>query len=262
MATCIRTGLLAMLLLGTPVALFGQQSGQSTPPPDSNATSGAASAKPDATPSNKKQNQTTKNVPNAPSRQTPAAAKDNAFPAAQSEAAAKAKAAAAKPTATSPSDKNTFPEAQSEAAARANTQNAPPVSKQPLKLLPPSGVSSSNADLPPEDLGETTKKHERLDSFTKDLNPAGRVEDDLEVADLYMKNWNYRGAYLRYKDALQFDASNETALFGVAQASCMQNMTGEALAQFKTYLQQYPRGDHAKEAEKMLRDPTRCAAHR
>ncbi len=157
---------------------------------------------------------------------------------------------------------NPFPEAQSAAAAKRDNLGATPsVSQQPLHLLPPPGISSSNAAMPAKDLGETTiiKRHGREDEFTRDLNPAGRIKDDLSTADFYMKDWNYRGAYLRYKDVLQFNSLDETALFGVAQADCMQDKTAEALAQYKTYLQLYPDGKHAKEAQKMLRDSKKCA---
>ena len=269
MATRIGNSLLAILLLSAH-ALFGQQSGssQQTPPQQQSSSSNAAPAsapasqdKSNSTQSNKKQATASKGSSSTTSTQTPAA-NDNAFPEAQSQAAAKPKPATpSQPHAAS--DDNPFPEAQSAAAAKADDQDATsPVSKQPLKLLPPPGVSSSNANLPAEDLGETTKRHEREDEYTRDLNPAGRVKDDLQVADFYMKNWNYRGAYLRYRDALQFDSSDETALFGVANASCMQNMTDEAFAQSKKYLLQYPAGKYAKDARKMLSDPKKCADNR
>lgn len=234
MALRVSTRFLILLLLCAPTFLLSQQSKPSNP-----SAPATAAATPSAQP-------------------PPASANDNAFPEAQSQAAAKAKAASARSHAAA-SD-NPFPEAQSAAAAKTAEQNATaPTTNQPLKLLPPPGVSSSNANLPAEDLGESTKRHEKEDEFTRDLNPEGRVADDLKVADFYMKDWNYRGAYLRYKDALQFDSSNPTALFGVARASCMQNMTAEALAQFKEYLLQYPTGKRANDARKMLGDPKKCA---
>ncbi len=156
---------------------------------------------------------------------------------------------------------NPFPEAESEAAAKQNNQNAtPPVTQQPLRLLPPAGVSSSNAQLSPSDLGVTTIKHHgREDEFTEDLNPAGRIKNDLRIADFYMGDWNYNGASLRYKDVLQFDPLDERALFGMAKSACLQNKNAEALAQFKNYLQVYPDGTHAKEAQKFLQNPKKCA---
>lgn len=225
MAAQIATRWLAIFFLGIPTALLCQQSGTTAPP-----------SKP------------------------PSTANDNSFPEAQSAAAAAPKTPPSKPSSTA--NDNPFPEAQSAAAAKRDNLGATPsVSQQPLHLLPPPGVSSSNAEMPAKDLGETTiiKRHGREDEFTRDLNPAGRIKDDLRVADFYMKDWNYRGAYLRYKDVLQFNSLDETALFGVAQADCMQDKTAEALTQYKAYLQLYPDGKHSKEALKMLRNPKKCA---
>ncbi|MGC9293217.1 MAG: tetratricopeptide repeat protein [Acidobacteriaceae bacterium] len=252
---------MAMLLLG-PTVPWAQQNGAATQPSStagaSNAASTTAPAKASSKSAEKKQGQADKGASNAPAAQGPSTADADPFPEAQSKAAAQPKAPPAKPNPTA--GDNPFPEAQSAAAAKAGgADQGPPVSKQPLHLLPPPGVSSSNENLPPEDLGETTKRHEREDTYTEDLNPEGRIKNDLKVADFYMKNWNYRGAALRYKDAMGFDPYNETALFGLAQAYCMQNMTDQALAQFKLYIQQYPRGEHVKEAEKMLRGPKKCA---
>ena len=208
--------------------------------------------------------------PPSPSVATPSSKQETSKPA--TNKAAKTQTASPTP-ATKPVTKSTapssaaqdnpFPEAESEAAAKHDDQNAtPPVTQQPLRLLPPSGVSSSNAQLSPSDLGVTTiKRHGREDEFTEDLNPAGRIKNDLHIADFYLKDWNYNGAYLRYKDVLQFDPLNERALFGMAKSACLQNKSAEALAQFKNYLQVYPDGTHAKEAQMFLRTPKKCSGN-
>ncbi|HEX4019666.1 MAG TPA: hypothetical protein VHX63_00845 [Acidobacteriaceae bacterium] len=265
MATRIGTILAATLLLGTPAVLLCQQNGstpQQSSTSDSSSSSSSAPAKGNSSASDKKQQPAGKDASSTTSKQPPATANSSAFPEAQSEAAAKPRAqeTPAKPNSTATD--NPFPEAQSAAAAKADDTDKPsPASNQPLKLSPPPGVSSSDANLPPEDLGESTPKHEHEDEFTKDLNPAGRVENDLKVANFYVSTGDYRGADLRYQDVLQYDASNEGALFGMAYIACKQNRSADALAQMKAYLQQYPGGSHSKEAQKILRDPKKCTGN-
>ncbi len=239
--------MLAVILLGIGMQLQGQQNSPAAAQPQS------ANA---ATPSSKQETSKPATSKAAKEQTTPStsATKPSTKP---------ATTPATKPT-TAPSSAaqdNPFPEAESEAAANHDDQNAtPPVTQQPLRLLPPSGVSSSNAQLSPSDLGVTTiKRHGREDEFTQDLNPAGRIQNDLHVADFYLNDWNYNGAYLRYKDVLQFDPLNEGALFGMAKSACLLNKSAEALAQFKNYMQVYPDGTHAKEAQKFLRNPKKCA---
>ena len=156
-------------------------------------------------------------------------------------------------------EQNPFPEAKSQAAAKQEQAKPSAPSEQPLQLQPMPSVSSSSAQMSPEDLGETKIKHHgREDEFTRDLNLNGRVTDDLHVADFYQKDWNYRGAYLRYKDALRLDPGNEDAMYGVAETACQMKNPAEALAGFKSYLQQYPKGQYAKKAEKALSKPKDC----
>jgi hypothetical protein len=165
---------------------------------------------------------------------------------------------------------NPFPEAQSAAAAKQAKRETAPAAGQPangnaspgLALQPIPGSSSSNQSMSDDDLGGATityRKHQ--DEFTRDLNPAGRLKDDLNVADLYMKDWNYRGAYMRYKDALQQDDINEAAIFGAGKAACMLNNFSAATAQLTDYLNLYPTGKNAREAKEILDHPKKCAGN-
>ena len=173
----------------------------------------------------------------------------------------------------SPAKDNPFPEAQSQAAAKANqTQGgeAGTGNSQGSGIPQPGsaaaskgGYSSSDAHLPQPELGEgNLGTHPKLDSFTRDQTPDGRVDDDLNTADLYMKNGNYRGGYLRYQDALQFDPTNDTALYGLADALCKENQTSAAMAHFKSYATTNPQGKYARKAEKMLAHPEKCMHNR
>jgi hypothetical protein len=228
-------------------------------------------------------------------------AASNPFPTAQSEAAAKADAQqdaskssqpihngsspnpSTPPPATdnpnrksgqtSPAKDNPFPEAQSKAAAKPDDSQgvAGPAGKSQGSGIPQpgssssskGGYSSSDAHLPDPDVGEgNLGTHPRLDSYTRDQNPDGRVDDDLNSADLYMKNGNYRGGFIRYQDALQYDPENDTALYGIADALCKQNQTSEAMAHFKSYVTNNPQGKYARKAENMLAHPDKCAHNR
>jgi hypothetical protein len=202
-------------------------------------------------------------------------ADDNPFPAAQSQAAANAAAQQHQPSTPqsntsqnagagssqkkrSASQDNPFPEAQSKAAARAGNGAAEP-NRDSSSSGAAGGYSSSDANLPPTDLGQGDfRSHQKLDTFTRDQTVDGRIEDDLKVASLYMGTGNYRGALLRYQDAIQYDPQNDTALFGIAYAMCKENLTADAMARFKSYATTNPQGKYAVKAEKMLAHPNKC----
>lgn len=269
-----------LLLAGAWAAAAGQQSGggsdTSSQPQQSPPAPTQPTAKKAATSGGKKANNGQKSSSGGNS--------DNAFPASQSEAAAKAAsqqsnqapANSSKPNpgnSQRPADKdNPFPEEQSKAAAKgaqgpAGNANDQSDSASPAQSTSQSssssGYSSSDAHLLPQDVGQgTTSRHEKPDSYTRDQTRDGRIEDDLNVADLYMKNGNFRGGYLRYEDALEVDPQNETALFGMAEAMCRQNMTGDALERFRSYIHKFPAGKYEKKSEKYLTHPYRCSNNR
>lgn len=201
-----------------------------------------------------------------PAKNSPA--ENNPFPLAQSQAVAKATKtsgqsnAASSRTESTKSQKapspaaqqNPFPEAQSEAAAKSDDNE-----NQPQTANQPSGYSSSNAQLPDADLGQgSMNTPEKMDTFTRDHTLDGRIEDDLNVADLYMKNGNYKGALLRYQDAVQYDPQNDTALFGIAEATCKLNRTGDAMTLLQAYAKNHPQGKYALKAEKLIAHPNKC----
>ena len=278
-----------LLLLGA-ACMLGQQSNQNAP---SNAATANGQSKTGQQPSSQAQGPGSKGSTPAPAQNDQSTG--NSFPMAQSEAAAKANAQKnAQPT---PSDSsaassgsnsdtskaasgdgkssqkhdspaaqaNPFPEAQSKAAAKGDQGGATGGSgnSQAGSSSPSGGYSSSDAHLPAPDVGQgNLGTHEKLDSFTRDQTQDGRVLDDLNVADLYMKNGNYRGGYMRYEDALQYDPQNDTALYGIAEALCKENVTSEAMAHFKSYATNNPQGKYARDAEKMLAHPEKCEHNR
>lgn len=289
--------MLAIALLVASGLAWGQQSSQSPPSDAPSANSQKKSAQSDSSGQNKsaKSENFTKTGSKSTPDKDPAAS--NPFPMAQSKAAAKADAqqdapqsaepiqnsssstpGVHPPATTNPSGKsgqsspakdNPFPEAQSKAAAKAGEQQGGEggtANSQGAGIVRPGstssakgGYSSSDAHLQERELGTgNLGTHPKLDSFTRDQSPDGRIDDDLNTADLYMKNGNYRGGYLRYQDALQYDPTNDTALYGLADALCKKNQTGPAMAHFKSYATSNPQGKYARKAEKMLAHPEKC----
>lgn len=289
-----RASQVAIVIVASCALAFAQQSSSSNsdssnPPDASTQQQTADQAAKDKTKDTAKDKAKDKKASENPPAKQPKSSTANPFPAAQSEAAAKAASQSAPPADqhVAPGDTppaappqqagsnsngtpkhstaqdNPFPEEKSKAAAKASgDQNQPPPGSSSSSSSP--GVSSSDAHLPPQDLGEGKKglHPERLDTYTRDMTNAGRVTDDLNAADLYMKTGNYRGGSMRYQDALRFDPQNETAAFGLAQALCKQNLGDKALQQYKSYLDNFPQGKYAGKAEKMLSDRKKCTHNR
>ncbi|MHB1958932.1 MAG: tetratricopeptide repeat protein [Acidobacteriaceae bacterium] len=290
----------SLLLLGS-AHVLGQQGSQSPPPDAPSANAQKPSAQSSSSPQTKTAKSQSSSKSGSKSTPDTDPAASNPFPMAQSQAAAKGDSqqdvpqstepmqnssspnSGAAPPATanpgrksgqsSPAQDNPFPEAQSKAAAKGddNEDGAAGTGNSQGSGIPQpgstssskGGYSSSDAHLPDPDVGEgNLGTHPKLDSFTRDQNPEGRVDDDLNSADLYMKNGNYRGGYLRYQDALQFDPTNDTALYGLADALCKENETSEAMAHFKSYATTNPQGKYARRAEKMLAHPEKCMHNR
>lgn len=287
--------LIATLLFASVLA-WGQEGSQSPPPDAPSANTQKQSSQSSSstqTKSAKSQSSSKRGTKSAPDTDP---ATSNPFPMAQSQAAAKADApqdapqstepmqnssapnpGALPPATTDPGRKsehsapekdNPFPEAQSKAAAKGDDNHGGEAGAgnskgsgipQPGSASSKGGYSSSDAHLPEPDVGEgNLGTHPKLDSFTRDQSPDGRVDDDLNTADLYMKNGNYRGGYMRYQDVLQFDPTNDTALYGLADALCRENQTSEAMAHFKSYATNNPQGKYARKAENMLAHPEKC----
>ncbi|MHB1935669.1 MAG: tetratricopeptide repeat protein [Acidobacteriaceae bacterium] len=289
----------SLLLLGS-AHVLGQQGNQNPPPDAPSAHTQKQSSQSSTSTQDKPAKSQSSSKTGSKSTPDTDPAASNPFPMAQSEAAAKANSQqdvpqstepmhnssspnpgtappattnpSRKPGQSSPAQDNPFPEAQSKAAekpddsqgtaagsgnsqSQGNSQAGPSSSK--------GGYSSSDAHLPEPDLGEgNLGSHPKLDTYTRDKTPDGRVDDDLNTADLYIKNGNYSGGYLRYQDALQYDPENDTALYGIADALCKENQTSEAMAHYKTYVTSNPQGKYARKAEKMLAHPEKCMHNR
>jgi tetratricopeptide (TPR) repeat protein len=194
----------------------------------------------------------------------PAPAPQYPFPEAQSEAAAAAASqpadanAPAAPAPNTPPNSNhpAFPEDVSHAAAvnhdvpdsntlpRDNT--APPVKPD---------ESSSRAGTAGFDPNAPDKKVALKDegSFGNPPDPK-RVSNDMQVAKFYWNIGDWKGSYLRYKDALAFKPDDAEAMFGLAESERQLKMYSDARVHYQAYLQLQPNGHRAKDAKKALAD--------
>jgi TolA-binding protein len=83
------------------------------------------------------------------------------------------------------------------------------------------------------------------------VNPKLATED-VRIGGFYLDQGDYKGAYLRYKEATLVDAGNAEAVFGLARAAEGLKQKDEAVQNFQLYLDAFPDGKKAKEARKAL----------
>jgi tetratricopeptide (TPR) repeat protein len=216
----------ALLTIGPGGSAQAQQ--QSQPVPD------APAPQPQKKPAPKAQPPDSAPPPADEPAPKPAPAKnDNAFPEDVSRDAAKKADDSKPPTAKD----NPFPEDVSREAAKAAGNDATPAPAGRTDLPP--GVSSS----------ESTSSSADGDEIT---NP-GQAKKDADVGGFYLKQGNYQGALLRYKDATAADPANVEAIFGLAETERMLKKNAEAARDYQLYLDIVPNGPRSKQALKALK---------
>jgi tetratricopeptide (TPR) repeat protein len=143
-----------------------------------------------------------------------------------------------------------------------------PFPAQPPPKLPgddsSSSSSSSGTDDPDNsgDIGpplkdegtEGTSTRRRLPKVQKVQSDDERVDEDLNVAKLYMNDENYPGAYLRAKDAVKTQPDYAATHFALALAAQKMKKKDEAVAEFQAYLKLDPDGEKAKAARMALEE--------
>jgi len=67
-----------------------------------------------------------------------------------------------------------------------------------------------------------------------------------------MGDENFKGAYLRAKDAVKIQPDYSAAHFTLAQVAQKLKKNDEAIAEFKIYLKLDPTGERSKEAQRAL----------
>jgi tetratricopeptide (TPR) repeat protein len=201
-------------------------------------------------------------------------AQENPFPEAQSEAAAhqsqqqdnsgssnpepnapqpqNSQAAPQNPTPNKTADQNPFPEAQSEKAAHQG--------QEPDNSTPPSNgdqdYSSSRVkglDLPAADPNDPDTASARANPASLPYNPK-LARKDAEIGDYYLESGNFKGAYERFTEANRSDPGNAEAVYGLGESARRLNRRDEALRNYRLYLAALPRGPHAKEIRKAMKE--------
>lgn len=227
--------LMTVLASAGPALLAEQQQSQSG---DSSSSQSSSSQSPGSSSSSPQSASQTKNSSSSSSQPAPA----------QSAAPAQ------KP---STAEDNPFPEDISRKAAEGNDSSSssdkPPVSS-PKPNAPGAASSksesSSRSELPSlDELNDTNRISNGAGGYIE--NPKLAVED-VRVGGFYLDRRDYKGAYLRYKEATLVDPANADAVFGLAVAAQGLKQKEEAVQNFQLYLDAFPDGKKAKDARKAL----------
>lgn len=175
----------------------------------------------------------------------------------------------------STAEENPFPEEQSkDAAKQVEEGKAPPLpadlggdgTPAPRPDSPDSaqgtdGVSSSRTRLEGLDENDPDAKRTEQPKVSEPVHNSQMSAKDVSIAKMYFQNENYRGAYIRYKEALSLDPENADAAFGVAESSRRLNQTQEAIDNYQLCLKIDPDGPRAKAARKALNSLSAAASH-
>jgi Tfp pilus assembly protein PilF len=85
-------------------------------------------------------------------------------------------------------------------------------------------------------------------------SPDEREKEDLDVAEFYQENANYKGAYERATDAVSIAADDPDAHFALAEAARRLGKLDEANTQYRKCLSLDPVPKVKKAAEKALKE--------
>lgn len=191
------------------------------------------------------QEQTGPSLPLSPGAKKNAAKKENAFPAAKSEAA-QTKAGQVNAPQPNAAEVNPFPEAKSRAAQqeRQKAADQPP---------PQQGAySSSDQRLPGVNALGNGPAVQGGAGEHPEFDPALGKKDD-KVGKFYLQRGDWAGAYGRYKEATEVNPGDIKAVIGLAIAADHLGKRAEAIRDYKLYLTVLPDGPHSKDALKALK---------
>lgn len=140
----------------------------------------------------------------------------------------------------SPQQDNPFPEAASQKAAEAaNAAKKPSGSSSQVDMKRFDAPAGSEARI---SNGEGGYIHDPQLGAT-----------DVRVGGFYLQTRDYKGAYDRYKEATRVAPENGEAVFGLAEAARGLDRKQEAVTNYTVYLQAFPDGKKAKDAQKALK---------
>ena len=161
-------------------------------------------------------------------------AEDNPFP---EDVSKKAATAAGDPNSDAPAPKPS------------NDGDKPPVSPDSAKPGTPD-YSSSRTGL--KDLDSSDPEARISDGSGGYIHDPKLAAQDVKIANFYLVNQEYKGAYSRFKEATKVDPGNADAVYGLAEAARALKLNSEAADNYRVYLDAFPDGPKAKAARKAL----------
>lgn len=152
----------------------------------------------------------------------------------------------------STADRNPFPEAESEKAAHQQQQQdsgAPAAAEPGDQNYSSSQVHLKGMELAPEaDDAPVVQASSPLPYDPK------LAKKDAQIGDFYLETGDFRGAYDRFVEAARSDPGNAEAVWGLAESAHHLQMNDVAIKNYRLYLAALPRGPHAKQIRKALKE--------
>ena len=149
-------------------------------------------------------------------------------------------------------DDNPFPEDISKKAAQGDDA-APDSPDKPPRSTPDAktpGYSSSRTGVPDSDAVEKDSRISNgVGGYIFDPKLASQ---DVKVGNFYLATTDYKGAYVRFKEATEVNPENADAVFGLAEAARGLKRNDEAADNYRVYLEAFPDGGKSKAARKAL----------
>jgi hypothetical protein len=148
------------------------------------------------------------------------------------------------------------PDGLKDAGSSGDSSSGDSSSSSSSSTSPLSGLPDDSATKGPlaDDPDAVIKKPRRRLPEVKEKTPSEREEEDLNVAEFYMNDNNFRGAYTRAADAVATVADDPNAHFALAEAARKLGKLDEAMSEYKKTLTLDPVPKQKKAAEKALKE--------
>jgi hypothetical protein len=130
----------------------------------------------------------------------------------------------------------------SSSSSEAGSPDGPPDNTGPLADAGSSGDTTANVPI---------KRRKKLPKVSPET-PESRAADDLTVADFYQNDGNYKGAYDRAKDAVQYQPNDPYGHFSLAEAARKMGKLDEAKAEYQAVLKLDPIPKQEKASKRAL----------
>jgi len=141
-------------------------------------------------------------------------------------------------------------DSSSSSSSSSRSSSSSSSSSSDLNGLGPDPDSKSPLDDPPP---EPKKPRRKLPTVPRQ-SPSERVDEDLKVAQYYADDGNFRGAYLRSKDAVSFADDDPNAHFSLAEFARKLGKLDEAVKEYKRCLELDPIPKQKKASQQALKE--------